>query len=78
MQPGFAGAHGRLRLGPDFSLDAAAADGSRYLSILEEEHFRTALLGSRATGMRDRGHHHPLAAASRVIDEAIHVALGNA
>ena len=37
-------AHGCLRLGPDFSLDAAAAYCSRYFPVLKEQHFRTALL----------------------------------
>jgi hypothetical protein len=57
----FAGAHGRFRLGPNFSLDAAAADRSRNFAVLKEKHFRTTLLRRRATRVRDGGDNDTLA-----------------
>jgi hypothetical protein len=44
---------------------------------LKEQHFRTALLRRRATGVRDCGNYHSFAAVTRLVYEAIHVALGN-
>ena len=69
MQPRFARAHGRFRLGPNLSLDAAAADRSRDFAVLKEKHFRTTLLRSRAACVRDGSDDDTLATVVGFIDQ---------
>src|ERR1044072_4962303 len=75
MQTRFTGTHGRLRLGPNLSLDTTAAHGSRDLAVLKEKHFCAALLRSRATRMRDGGHDDALATVVSFVNQAIQITL---
>jgi len=77
VQRGLAGTQRLLRLGPNFSLDATAADRSRDLSALKEEHLRTALLRRRTTSVGDRRDDHAFATFTGFIDHAIQIALRN-
>src|SRR6185369_12112501 len=75
MQPRFTRAQRRFRFGPNLRLDTAAADRPRDFAVLKEKHFRTALLRSRATRMRDGSHYDALATVVGLVNQTIQITL---
>lgn len=77
MQFRIPGTHRRLRLGPNFRLDAPAANRPGDFAVLKEEHLGAALLWRGAARVRDGRHDHTFAAVAGFVDHAIKIALGN-
>src|SRR5215813_11583385 len=77
MQSRFTRTQRRFRFSPNLSLDATAAHRPRNFTVLKEKHFRTALLRSRATRMRNGGHDDTLATVVGLVNQAIQVTLWN-
>src|SRR6266550_4845486 len=77
VQSGFARTNRLARFGPHLSFDAPAANSSRHLPALKKQHFCTAPLRCRPTGVRDCCHNYAFAALTSFVNHPIKIALSN-
>lgn len=77
MQGGFAAAHCFARFSPNFSFNTAAAHGARGFPVLQEEHLRSASLGSRSARVSDRGYNYSLTAAVCLLNQIVKFVLSD-